>query len=260
MPSGSELFLDRRSLSTDHRALAAALAPGMSVLDVGCGSGAITRGIADAVGPTGSVVGTDINRELLDQALAATRERPNLSFRLADVARIGAQESFDVVTGSRVLQWLVDPRPALRSMVAALRPGGRLIVLDYSHTKARWEPDPPAAFSRFWDAFLDWRSEAGMDNETADHLAVLFRDLGLRNVQISDQSEITTAGDADFDTRMALWPSVIATRGHQLVADGKLSEAERAAAGEAFEQWQRAQARRQSLYLLAVSATKPLSA
>ena len=65
MPSGSELFLDRRSLSTDHRALAAALAPGMSVLDVGCGSGAITRGIADAVGPTGSVVGTDINLSLI---------------------------------------------------------------------------------------------------------------------------------------------------------------------------------------------------
>jgi ubiquinone/menaquinone biosynthesis C-methylase UbiE len=70
----------------------------MSVLDVGCGSRAITRGIADAVGPGGIVVGVDINEQLLAMTAAATRERQNVSFQLADATRLGYSDAFDVVT------------------------------------------------------------------------------------------------------------------------------------------------------------------
>ena len=51
MPAGTEGILDARSLGEDHAVLAALLRPGMTVLDVGCGTGAITRGIARAVSP-----------------------------------------------------------------------------------------------------------------------------------------------------------------------------------------------------------------
>jgi len=74
MPSGSERFLDARSLATDHRHLTTVLSPGMSVLDVGCGSGAITRGIAEAVGPSGAVMGIDINSGLLAQIVYLVQE------------------------------------------------------------------------------------------------------------------------------------------------------------------------------------------
>jgi ubiquinone/menaquinone biosynthesis C-methylase UbiE len=260
MPTGSERFLDTRSLDADHRRLAALLAPGMSVLDVGCGSGAITRGIAEAVGAGGRVVGIDVSEELLERALTTHGGPPSLEFEVADVTRHGYRDEFDVVNAARVLQWLADPRAALRAMVAAAKPGGWIIVLDYNHTRARWNPDAPEAFVRFYDAFLAWRAEVGMDNEIADHLAAMMGELGLTEVTSTEEAEVTERGDSDFDTRMALWPGVIATRGHQLVADGKLSEAERAAAGRAFAEWIATDARSQALHLLAVSARRPASA
>jgi uncharacterized membrane protein YidH (DUF202 family) len=55
---------------------------------------------------------------------------------------------------------------------------------------------------------------------------------------------------------MALWPTVIATRGHQLVADGMIEERDRAAAEATFTAWLCDTARSQCLYLMAVSATK----
>jgi ubiquinone/menaquinone biosynthesis C-methylase UbiE len=257
MPAGTERFLDARSLAADHRRLAALLEPGMSVLDVGCGSGAITRGVAEAVGPQGRVVGIDINRELLARALTTHGGPPNLAFEIADVTHHSYRDEFDVVTAARVLQWLADPRTALASMVAAAKPGGQIIVLDYSHRRARWTPDPPVAFGRFWEAFLAWRADAGMDNQIADHLAAMMDDLSLEEVTATKEIELTVRADADYDTRMALWPGVIATRGHQLVADGYLDESERAAAGEALEEWIASDAESQSLYLLAVSGRRP---
>ena len=259
MPTGSERFLDTRSLSADHRRLAQLLQPGMSVLDVGCGSGAITLGIAEAVGADGHVVGIDISEELLALALTTHGGPQNLAFEIADVTRHQYRDEFDVVTAARLLQWLADPLVALASMVAAAKPDGQIIVLDYSHTRARWMPEPPEPFRRFYDAFLAWRAEAGMDNEIADHLAAMMTGLGLVEVNATLEVEQAVRGDADFETRMALWPGVIATRGHQLVADGMIDEAERAAAGDAFAEWVRALARSQSLHLVAVSGRKPVS-
>ncbi|MGD0981197.1 MAG: methyltransferase domain-containing protein [Solirubrobacteraceae bacterium] len=257
MPRGTERFLDSRSLSSDHRQLAQLIAPGLSVLDVGCGSGAITRGIAEAVGPAGSAVGVDVSEALLEQAVVSHGGRANLSFELADVLRLEYHEAFDLVTTARMLQWLADPAAALASMVAAVKPGGKIVVLDYSHTKARWKPEPPAEFTRFYEAFLRWRADAGMDNELADKLGTMLREAGMRDVEVTDEAELTSRGDADFERRMALWPGVIATRGHQIVADGMLAEHERAAAGDAFARWLATDAQSQSLYLLAATATKP---
>jgi hypothetical protein len=142
-------------------------------------------------------------------------------------------------------------------MAAAAKPGGQIIVLDYNHTLAHWEPEPPEPFTRFYAAFLAWRAQAGMDNEIADHLAAMMAQLGLLDVRQERQIELAVRGDGDFAGRMALWPGVIATRGHQLVADAMISESERGEAGEAFERWTRTSAQSQSLHLVAVSARRP---
>lgn len=55
----SPAVLDRRTVANDHRRLTELLRPGLSVLDIGCGTGSITRGIAEAVQAGGAVLGLD---------------------------------------------------------------------------------------------------------------------------------------------------------------------------------------------------------
>jgi ubiquinone/menaquinone biosynthesis C-methylase UbiE len=258
MPSGTERFLDARSLADAHRRLAEILHAGMTVLDVGCGTGAITEGIAQAVAPGGEVVGIDVSNELIARAQERAERHANLSFELADVASLAHRaRRFDVVTASRMLLWLADPRAAVAAMASAARPGGIVLVLDYNLRKTNWEPDPPGSVAAFYEAFLEWRAQAGMDNEMADRLQELFEELGLREVRRTPQPEIARRGEADFEVRIALWGQVIATRGHQVVADGFLSEARRARAEADFMEWASGAAQSQTLWLAAAEGVVP---
>ncbi|HSZ68887.1 MAG TPA: methyltransferase domain-containing protein [Solirubrobacteraceae bacterium] len=258
MPAGTERFLDARSLADAHRRLAELLRPGMAVLDVGCGTGAITAGIAQAVGPDGRVLGVDVSESLIARARERCERTPNLTFELADVAAlVGRARRFDVVTAARLLLWLADPRAALSAMAGVARAGGLVVVLDYNLRKTSWEPAPPDSVATFYEAFLQWRAQAGMDNEIADHLGALLEDVGLREVRSTPQHEVARRGEADFDVRIALWGQVIATRGHQVVADGFLGEARRAAAEAEFAQWAASTAQRQTLWLVAAEGVVP---
>lgn len=258
MPAGSERFLDGRSLAADNPRLLARLSAGMTVLDIGCGSGAVTRDIAAAVSPDGVAVGIDINPRLI--ALADRHpSSPALRFEVAEVTALPSphRTRYDLVHAARVLQWLADPMRALQGMVEAARPGGFVAVLDYDHTAACWDPPLPPAAARFYSAFLSWREEAGMDNALALRLEPMLSRAGLIGVGAVDSSEEAVRGTADFDSRASLWPKVAATRGHQLVADGVISERERADAELELWRWAREDGRRQTLRLVFASGSKP---
>jgi ubiquinone/menaquinone biosynthesis C-methylase UbiE len=251
MPPGTNHVLNARTLDTAHRRLAELLRPGMSVLDVGCGTGAITRGIAEAVAPNGRAVGMDVNPDLIAEARRLHADVPGLEFAVGDILVPTQPGGFDIVTAARVLQWLADPALALRNMVAATRPGGLVLVLDYNHEKIIWEPEPPASMRRFYEAFLRWRSDAGMDNAIADHLIEIFVAEGLK-VGVTQQHEHTQRGDVDFATRIGIWAQVAEARGLQVVRDGYLTEQERETAVSDYREWVQNSAEIQSLYLLAV--------
>lgn len=256
IPEGPDRILSARSLAADHRRLYELAAPGHAVLDVGCGNGAITAGILERVLPGGRVTGVDINPRLIDEANHRYGGDPRLAFHVRDIYELGYESEFDIVTCARVLQWLSRPAAALESMIRAAVAGGRVLVLDYNHEKAAWDPEPPASFRRFYDAFLAWRAEAGMDNAVADHLARMFAEARLQNVAITPQHETTRRGEPDFERRINIWTEVIAGRGRQMVQDGAITEAERAAAQEEYAAWTREAARSQTLYLLAVEGVK----
>lgn len=258
MPTGTASFLNTRTLATAHKRLAEILKPGQAVLDIGCGTGAITRGIAEAVGPAGRVAGMDVNDDLLAQARQAHADLPNLSFEKGDIYALPYKDAFDIVTSSRVLQWLADPRAALHSMIAATKPGGMVLVLDYNHEKVAWQPNPPESMLRFYQAFLRWRSEAGMDNAIAEHLPQMFADLGLTGVCATLQTELSERGKPGFESGAGIWAGIAATRGHQMVRDGAITEAERAAAEADYRAWLRDAAQSQMLYLVAVEGMRPV--
>jgi SAM-dependent methyltransferase len=256
MPAHTAAILDRRSLATDDRRLAALLRPGQRVLDVGCGTGAITRGIAEAVGPGGRAVGVDVSRELLDAARRAHGAVANLEFELHDIYALPYRDAFDVVSAARMLQWLAEPGRALAALARAAAPGGRVVVLDFNHEKLRFEPPPPPGARVFLHAFLRWRAEAGMDNAIADHLAALLAGAGLSDVVVTPQHETVERGQPDFEARAGIWADVAASRGHQMVADGFVDENARATAEAELRAWARGAGETLTMYLLAVDGAK----
>ena len=249
--------LDRRTLAGDHRRLAALLRPGMHVLDVGCGTGAITAGIARAVAPAGTVLGIDRDPSLLDRARTRHADVPGLRFEERDVLGLDGDDRFDVVTAARVLQWIERPADALARMVAAVRPGGHMVVLDYSHADLVWDPPPPAPVRRFRDAFLAWRDANGWDNRLAHRLSDLFLESGLVEVSATVEDEIADRGHPAFDDALGVWRRVIDTLGPLMVEAGTLAAADLDAAAAAYPEWCRQSARRQHMVLRAVVGRRP---
>ena len=250
-------ILDRRTLDRDHRHLAKILRPGLSVLDVGCGTGAITAGIAKAVGPDGSVIGLDRDAGLLEIARRQHCDLSNLRFDSGDAVTMNFDAQFDIVTSARTLQWIAEPDLAVAQMKKASRPSGLIVVLDYNHAHNKWEPEPPAEFMRFYQAFLNWRKSNGWDNRMADRLPDLFRSAGLLNLQSHNQDELTERGDADFNERTALWGDVIVTLGERLTVAGFLTPGQVSDANECYVPWARTKLRRQLLELRAVTGQLP---
>jgi len=141
----------------------------MDILDVGCGTGAITADIAKAVGPDGTALGID--RDDANLALAAQQYAAigNLRFESADILTPpdSFNHRFDIVTAARTIQWISQPQQAILNLAQAVKPGGRIVVLDYNLDETRWEPDPPLQFQQFYQAFLNWRTANHWDNRTA---------------------------------------------------------------------------------------------
>ncbi|PWA09776.1 ubiquinone biosynthesis methyltransferase UbiE [Pueribacillus theae] len=249
-------IIDARTLETSNKRLAEILKPGMTVLDVGCGTGAITCGIAEKVGSRGRVIGVDNNPQLIEKARQNYKDVPRLTFEIQDIYDLPFQNQFDIVTSSRVLQWLSNPQKALNMMVQATKINGFVLVLDYNHDKIVWEPEVPKSMQHFYESFLRWRSEAGMDNAIADHLPEMFKEAGLINVKITPQHEMAENSDEEFQTHITIWAEVAQFKGIQMVNDGFISEKERAQAEEDFRRWINERAKSQKMYLLAVEGMK----
>ncbi len=102
--AGGPSILSTRSLPAAYRRLAEILRPGLSVLDVGCGPGAITRGIAERVAPGGRVVEVDLVPRLIEEARRTHPGVTGLTFEICGIYDLPYREEFEIVTAARVLQ------------------------------------------------------------------------------------------------------------------------------------------------------------
>ncbi len=141
-----------RTVENSAAYLAGALRPGQSLLDVGCGPGTITAGLAARVAP-GRVTAIDLSAEALAgarQAVAAAG-LGNVSLAAGDVHALGYDDdTFDIVHAHQVLQHVADPVLALREMRRVCRPGGIVAARDGDYAAMTWYPDS--------SAIADWLS------------------------------------------------------------------------------------------------------
>jgi demethylmenaquinone methyltransferase / 2-methoxy-6-polyprenyl-1,4-benzoquinol methylase len=130
MSGGSHRLWKRFTLELTH------LRPGQRALDVASGTGDLAAGLARQVGDAGLVVVTDVNASMLERG----RERlidaglvANLQYVLADAEALPFPDaSFHCVTIGFGLRNVTDKAAALRSLARVVKPGGQLIVLEFS--------------------------------------------------------------------------------------------------------------------------------
>jgi demethylmenaquinone methyltransferase/2-methoxy-6-polyprenyl-1,4-benzoquinol methylase len=174
------------------------LQPGMRALDVAAGTCDLGAGLARQVGSSGLAVLTDINREML----ARGRDRlldegvfGNVAFVIADAERLPfADASFDCVTIGFGLRNVTDKPAALASMRRVLRPGGRLLVLEFSKPRGEvlrsaydaWSFNALPALGRMVandEASYRYLAESIRMHPDQQALAAMMRDAGLEDVR-----------------------------------------------------------------------------
>ncbi|HTP15385.1 MAG TPA: demethylmenaquinone methyltransferase [Streptosporangiaceae bacterium] len=170
-----DLLNDALSLGQDRlwrRAVARAVSagPGAVVLDLAAGTGTSSRSFT---GAGARAVACDFSLGML--AVGARRPAPGVSFVAGDALELPFRsESFDAVTISFGLRNVADADRALAEMLRVARPGGRLVVCEFSHLPRR---GPDAIYQRYLAAALPAVARRLCGNaEAYDYLAESIRD------------------------------------------------------------------------------------
>lgn len=123
---------------------AAGPAPGERVLDVACGTGIVSVAAAQAVGPSGQVLGIDLSQRMVDAAQRHARDLdlPHATFARMDAESLALPDAgFDLALCALGLMYLPDPAAALREMCRVLRPGGRVALAVWGErARCGWAP------------------------------------------------------------------------------------------------------------------------
>ena len=102
-------------------------APGMAVLDIGCGYGTTTLDLAKAVTPAGRVLGIDVSTALIDMAKARAAAYPQVEFLRADAAAHRFIPFADLAISRFGVMFFGDAVAAFANIRKALKPGGRIV-------------------------------------------------------------------------------------------------------------------------------------
>jgi SAM-dependent methyltransferase len=169
--------------------------------------------LAGQVAPGGQAVAVD-----LDLSLAGS-DVPGLEFRQADILAGPVRPGdFDLVTARAVLHHVADAEAAVVNLVASARPGGRILLI---------EPDflpvsiaEPPEVRAFWQGWLAWSREQGIDYFIGRRLPAMLTRLGLKDVGATAETALYNGGSlwAEY------WRQTVIELRPRLVASGQLDD------------------------------------
>lgn len=148
-------YMSTRSTSLEGAFFMPYLESGMNVIDIGCGPGSITMGIAQAVAP-GQITGIDTEEGQIQQAakLADTLGIDGATFEVASVYELPyADNTFDAAFSNAVFEHLTEPEKAFLEVKRVLKPGGIFGVRDISMGNHVWFEEPP--LDRYFKVFQE---------------------------------------------------------------------------------------------------------
>jgi SAM-dependent methyltransferase len=213
------------------------LRPGMRVLDLGCGPGSITLGLAQAVAP-GEAIGVDLQPSQVAQAqaLGAARGVMNVRFEVADVYQLPFPDgSFDAVFGNAVLMHLREPVPALVEVRRVLDPGGIVGVRDCDWGGRIHAPMTPL-FDHWYALTVRVRQRNGGDPFIGRHHRQLLLDAGFARANAS--VSVWTAGTPEETRRCASFLNAqLHGFARTALAEGWMDQTTVEAVGAEFDAW-----------------------
>ena len=213
---GARLDLMSELLDPMHRRYIDALGvvrPGARTLEVGCGNGSISAWLAKRVSPGGTAVAVDLDLSLIHVRM------PNLELRKADIVAGSVERgTFDLVTARAVLHHVADSQSAIVNKVAGLKPGGAILLIEPDFLPVSVAEPPEVRV--FWDGWLTWSRERGIDYHIGRTLAPRLASLGLTNISGTAETAVYNGGSlwANY------WIDTITELRGDLISSGKLDE------------------------------------
>jgi SAM-dependent methyltransferase len=214
------------------------------ILDVGAGLGQMGRALARAAGPGAYVAGVERDPRQIEEArrqAEAAGEIGLVDLRPgeAESLPLRAEEwgSFDLAHARFLLEHVRDPLAVVKQMVAAVRPGGRIVLLDDDHDLLRLWPHPPPLLTRAWETYWRAYTRAGCDPIVGRRLPALLYEAGAPAHRIASVFYGACAGMPNFAPVVDNLRGVLAGSAAGLAEAGLFSTEEMRKALVALDEW-----------------------
>ncbi|MBA4852989.1 methyltransferase domain-containing protein [Emticicia sp. BO119] len=176
-----------------------AIRPGIDVIDLGCGTGELTRKLADAL-PGSKVLGIDSSQEMLNDSKAFANEQ--VQFKLRGIEeQINLDEKWDLVFSNAAIQWVYNHEELMPEIISMIKPGGQLVIQlpNQNQNLSNLILDDLATQEPFCTALQNWtRNSPVLDIER--YAQILFEN-GSKQMSVFEKIYplVLKDGDALFD-------------------------------------------------------------
>ncbi len=194
---------------------------GAHCVDVGCGGGHVSRELANRVGAAGSVVGIDLDPNVLALATQEASEAgiTNIEFRCGDATQLDRSD-YDVAYARCVLSHVGDPARVVSAMAATLKPGGVVVLEDVDFTGHFCFPHCEA-HDRYVELYRETVRRRGGNADLGPSLPSLLQAAGLEDIGVAVWQGCALEGDAKM-----ISPLTLARIADSVVSEGVASAEE----------------------------------
>jgi ubiquinone/menaquinone biosynthesis C-methylase UbiE len=156
----------------------AGIAPGMRVLDLGSGAGDVCMLLSEMVGPSGAVIGLDVDAGAVEHARGRVAEAgfSNITFAHSDLTHYSPDAPIDALVGRLVLCYLPEPSSPLAALSKSIRPGG---IVAFQEPWMMPGMGPESMTRRFATCVFETFRRSGAHVDIGPRLHRVFTDAGL---------------------------------------------------------------------------------
>jgi SAM-dependent methyltransferase len=213
------------------------------ILDVGAGLGQMTRALARAARRGARVIGVERDSRQIAEAnrqaeAAGEKDLVDIREGRAEALPLEASEwgTFDLAHARFLLEHVPDPLAVVKQMAAAVRPGGRVALLDDDHELLRFHPDAPAVAAA-WDVYWKSYGRVGCDPLVGRRLPSLLHAAGAPAVRVTTVFYGACAGTELFAPVVENLRGVMAGAAERLAEAGLLPRDRMREALAALDAW-----------------------